>query len=295
MASRALHGEDYAGLALAAALHAGLLALLIYQPGPARQLPAPERIAVTLSEETGLQSASPEPQAQAAPPAAPVIAPEPEPAPAPPGAAPPSQPLPKVQAEPVAAQVPRPAPRPIPKPKQRVAATPAPRPVAQPRPAPRPAAQNRPAPVQRAAPAPAARPAGGSRIADDFLKGVPGAQANAASRNPPAANIGPQIRASFAQSVLRQVRPNWQGRVPQGVNTEKLVTILAIELNRDGTLAKPPTIVGQEGIDDSNRAQAQRHAEAAMRAVQLSTPFQLPAEFYDTWKKLPPLRFRKST
>ena len=69
MASRALHGEDYAGLALAAVLHAGLLALLIYQPGPARQLPTPERITVTLSEETGLQSASPEPQAQAAPPA----------------------------------------------------------------------------------------------------------------------------------------------------------------------------------------------------------------------------------
>ena len=49
MATRALHGEDYAGLALAVMLHAGLLALLVFQPGPARHTPLPERITVTLS------------------------------------------------------------------------------------------------------------------------------------------------------------------------------------------------------------------------------------------------------
>ena len=40
--------------------------------------------------------------------------------------------------------------------------------------------------------------------------------------------------------------------------------------------------------------QAQRHAEEAIRAVQLSAPFELPADQYDLWKSLPPLRFRKN-
>jgi hypothetical protein len=79
------------------------------------------------------------------------------------------------------------------------------------------------------------------------------------------------------------------------VDSDKLVTILSIELNPDGSLAKTPIVIGQEGINDSNRPQAKRHAEMAIRAVQLAAPFDLPPELYDSWKKLPPLRFRKSS
>jgi outer membrane biosynthesis protein TonB len=290
MASRALHGEDYAGLALAAVLHAGLLALLIYQPGPARQLPAPERITVTLSEETGLQSASPEPQAQAAPPAAPVIAPEPEPEPAPqPRAAPLPKSLPKALPEPSAAPAPR--PRPAPKAVPRMAAPPAPRPAVQPRPAqprpatsaPRPAAQSRAAPVQR--------PAGASRIADDFLKGVPGAQASGAARNPPAATIGPAVRSALASAISRELKPHWAA--PQGAEAELLVSILTFDLAANGSLAGSPRLVRQEGITAANRSQAARHAEQAIRAVRLAAPFDLPAQHYDAWKRVAAFRFDK--
>jgi hypothetical protein len=117
----------------------------------------------------------------------------------------------------------------------------------------------------------------------------------AVAKNPPAAVAGPQVRASLPHSVVRQVGPNWQRRAPKGLNTDKIVTILSIELNADGTLAQRPTVLGQEGIDETNRAQAQRHAEEAIRAVQLSQPFDLPADLYSAWKKLPPLRFRKSS
>lgn len=290
MASRALHGEDYAGLALAAVLHAGLLALLIYQPGPARQLPTPERITVTLSEETDLQSASPEPQAQAAPPAAPVIAPEPEPEPAPPPrAAPLPKSLPKALPEPSAAPAPR--PRPAPKAVPRMAAPPAPRPAVQPRPAqprpatsaPRPAAQSRAAPVQR--------PAGASGIADDFLKGVPGAQASGAARNPPAATIGPAVRSALASAISRELKPHWAA--PQGAEAELLVSILTFDLAADGSLAGSPRLVRQEGITAANRSQAARHAEQAIRAVRLAAPFDLPAQHYDAWKRVAAFRFDK--
>ena len=78
MASRALRGEEMAGLAIALAAHAGLLAVLVLHPGRAALVPPPERVTVTLSEEVGLTSTSPEPQAEAAAPAAPEIAPVPE-------------------------------------------------------------------------------------------------------------------------------------------------------------------------------------------------------------------------
>lgn len=240
---------------MAAAAHGALVALMVLSP-PRTSVTLPaERITVTLSKEIGLTSTSPEPMAAAAP----DEAPEPDEPPAP---------------EPE--DLPSP-PKPLPKP----AAKPSPRPVAAPSP--------RPAPVR---PAPT-RP-GGSKIGDDFLKGVPGATSAGTSRNPPAATAGPQVRASLAQAFLRQVRPYWQGRVPQGVNTEKLVTILSVELNPDGTLSGNPTMIRQEGVDDSNRQQAARHAEEAIRAVQLAAPFDLPPELYDAWRKLPPLRFRKS-
>lgn len=273
MASRALQGEDYAGLALAVALHVGLLALLVLQPVPARLTPLPERITVTLSEETGLQSTSPEPQAQAAPPSAPLIAQLPEPAPEPlPSAAPSARMLPKARPAPVAAQAPR--PRPVAK------ALPMPRPTAQPRPA-------QPAPVQRTAP----RPAGSSRISDDFLRGVPGAQTRGASRNIPATTIGPAVRSALASAISRELKPHWVA--PQGAEAELLVSILTFDLAADGSLVGTPRLVRQEGITDANRSQAARHAEQAMRAVRLAAPFNLPPDYYDAWKRVAAFRFDK--
>ena len=273
MATKALRSEELAGLAVALAAHAGLLALLVLHPGRAALVPPPERVTVTLSDDVGLTSTSPEPQAEAAPPAAPEIAPVAEPPPAP-QPAPQPAPLPRVKPAPVA--LPAPEPRPQPRPQLRV--TPAPVPRAAP-------------PLPRPAPASTARPAGASRISNDFLKGVAGAQTSGAAHNPPAAAIGPAVQSALAGAISRQLKPHWVA--PQGADAEKLVTILAWSLNRDGSLAGPPHLVRQEGITDSNRAQAARHAEQAMRAVQLAAPFTLPAEYYGAWQRVASFRFDK--
>jgi len=275
MASRALRGEELAGLAIALAAHAGLLAVLVLHPGRAALVPPPERVTVTLSEDVGLTSTSPEPQAEAAAPAAPEIAPVPEP-----------EPAPRAAPEPA----PRPAPQPVPAPRIK------PEPVAVQVPAPRPQVRQQPQPRAAAAPprataAPAARPAAASRISNDFLKGIPGAQASGAAHNPPAASIGPAVQSALAGAISRQLKPHWAA--PQGADAEKLVTILSWSLNRDGTLAGPPRLVRQEGITDSNRAQAARHAEQAMRAVQLAAPFTLPAEYFGAWQRVASFRFDK--
>lgn len=281
MAAIALPREERVGLALAVAAHIALVVFLVWRPLGKQVLPSPERMTVTISDEVGLTSTSPKPAARPAPDVAPELG---EPAPPEPAVLPPVP------------QPPKPAP---PKPEPIVRpAPPPPRPVAKPvppRPAPPRVQPPRPQPAARPAPTraqPAARPprnAGANRIGDDFLKGTPAAQNNGTSRNPPAQAIGPAVRSSLAGAISRQLKPNWAA--PQGVDADKLVTILSWSLNRDGTLAGRPTVVRQDGITDSNRPQAERHAEQAIRAVQLAAPFDLPEEYYDAWKRVASFRF----
>lgn len=272
MASSTLRGEEIAGLAIALAAHAGLVALLVLHPGPAPVVNIPERVTVTLSDDVGLTSTSPEPQAEAAPPSAPEIAPvaEPEPAPV---VAPRKVPQPAPKPVPQAAPVPRIKP-------QLVAVRP---------PEPRP--QDHPQARQQLRPAlaPASRPASASRVASDFLKGVPGTQTNGAAHNPPAAAIGPAVRSALLGAVSRALKPRWVA--PQGAEADRLVTYVTWNLNRDGSLGGAPRVVRQEGITDANRAQAARHAEQAVRAIQLAAPFGLPDEYYDAWMRIVEFRF----
>ena len=97
------------------------------------------------------------------------------------------------------------------------------------------------------------------------------------------------MAASLVSGIARQIKPHWTA--PQGVDADKLVTVLSWSLNPDGSLAGRPQVVQQLGITDTNRAQAQRHAEQAIRAVQLAAPFNLPAPYYAKWKRVASFRF----
>lgn len=315
--SGALSKEEGLALVVALAAHAALIAALTLSPLGKTVQPPPERMTVTFSDEVADQSTSPDPAAQSAPDVAPELGEaQPEPAPPQPVVAPqptPPQPAPPRPAPPQPRPVPAPPqPRvqPAPQPRPQPRAQPRPQPQAQPRPAPaparpqpapaRPVAQpQRPAPAApRAAPARPAderprrrpdAPVGGSRIGNDFLSGVPGSQNPGTARTPPAATLGPEVKASLGSAIARQLKPRWVA--PQGVDADKLVTILAWDLNADGSLAGRPRVVQQLGINDANRPQAQRHAEQAIRAVQLAAPFQLPAEYYNGWKRVAAFRF----
>ena len=257
-----LRREEAAALVLALAAHAGLIAWLTLKPPTPALLPMPERMMVTMSDQTADTSTSPDPNAQAAPVIASVIAENPVPDPAP---APLPQPAPAQQRQPV--------PKPVAK-------------IIPPRPQPQPAkaqpAKVAPAPAKSAA-KPSTRPAGGgSRIGDDFLRGVPGGQTpGARSAVPSAQAIGP-TRAQLSGAITRQLRPRWAA--PQGADADHLVTVLTWDMNPDGSLAGSPRVVSQSGITDANRAQAQRHAEQAIRAVRLAAPFDLPSDLYAAWK-----------
>ncbi len=291
--------QEGAGLTIAAAAHVALLVAFSLSPPGKTIQPPPQRMEVTFSEDLSDQSTSPDPAAQAAPDVAPELGepqPEPEPVvePAPPMPA--SQPAPpKPQPAP-----PKPTPRPVAMPQATQPRPAPPKPVAKPQPTPARPVTAKPA-TKPAAAKPATKPAdtsprrrpdapsGASRVGSDFLKGIPSASTPGTAKTPPAATIGPEVKASLASAISRQIKPRWAA--PQGVDTDKLVTILAWELNDDGSLAGRPRVVSQQGITPANEAQAKRHAEQAIRAVQLASPFDLPDMYYSGWKRIAAFRF----
>lgn len=268
--------QDAAAIAGAIALH-GLLMLGLYyaaknaEPPP---LPKPKVIEVSIAEEIGPETTSLNEDSLAS------VAPELG-SPAPPEV---SEPLPVPVPAPTPRALPQPAPRPTPRPVPR----PSPPAVAKatPKPAPKPA--TRPAQRQAAA-TPSQRPAqrpGGTRLGNNFLDGV-GTKASGPAGAKPATG-GPtaaEARRSIDVSIKNKVAPYWQRNVPSGVDVNKLRVTLRFRLNRDGSLAGSPSVVGAlEGKTASNEPQQALFIERAKKALQQAAPFKLPADYYDQWK-----------
>jgi outer membrane biosynthesis protein TonB len=262
-----LSREDRLGLGIAVAAHVALAGLFVLNDDTPASFDIPERMTVSLANEVSLESTAPDPSAEPAASIAPEIAEEPAP--------PVPEPLERAIPEEV-----EPAPPPPPRP--RATQSPRPRPTA----TPTPRATQTPRATPTPAPSPARQRAGGSRIGADFLEGRSDSDGN---RGSPAATFGPTEQAALSSAITRQLKPHWSA--PSGVDADQLVTVLTWELNEDGSLKGNPRVVSQAGITDSNRPQAQLHAERAIRAVQLAAPFNLPDQFYDRWRRIREWRF----
>lgn len=275
MERTAIRAEERTGLVVAVVLHLALVALLLVQGlVPAPVIEPPQRMTVSLAEDVGMAATAPDPVAESRASTAPTM--EPNPAPAPEQ----DQPAPPQVERPVPPQVqsPVPVPRAAPDPRPRRRPDP-PRTQAQPQPAP-------PAPATRAESSPrnprkSSARSGGSRLGDNFLEGA-GASTSTSETRVPASQIGNSAKASIIQAVARQIKPHWEP--PNGPEVDKIVSYVRFRLNPDGTLSGRPEVVRQTGVNDTNRAQAGRHAEQAVRAVQLAAPFELPQEYYEAWK-----------
>lgn len=260
-----LRREDGIGLAIAGALHVGVVALLLLQPVRSPDIiPEVEGIAVSLATDVSLTSTAPDPVPEAAAATAPVLGEEP--------AADISQPAPAVSG------VPPPPSRQVTSP-TRSASPPEAQPTRRVTPP-----SDRPAPNRRN---------GGSQIGDDFLPG-PGTSSTSTDTRLPASEIGRSAIASIQSQMARELRPHWAGKVPTGVDDEKLVTIVSFQLNPDGSLKGSPRVVRQRGVTPANEAQKGRHAEIALRAVRLAAPFDLPEEYYNAWKSIRALSFDRN-
>jgi outer membrane biosynthesis protein TonB len=284
----ALRKEEKIGLLVALVLHGALVALLLLQAARSELVVFPERLTVSLATDVGLAASAPEPVPESRAALAPTLSDEPAPAPEPAKAEPPRSP-PKPEPAP---------PPPKPEPSPRAAPTP-PKPVTSPTPRDsvpplreRSRPDRPPPPRPTASPAQAAEKRGGSRISDDFLSGA-GSSTTTNETRIPAAQIGASARAAIAQALARQIKPYWTA--PPGLDVDELVTFVDFDLNPDGSLKGPPRVRSQSGITETNRAQAARHAENAIRAIQLAAPFDLPPEYYEVWKSVRGARFDRNT
>ena len=288
MAALSLRRDETAALAVAGVLHAALLGVFLMQPDERAPPPEPKRVVVNLSEEVGVTSASPDPVSVSRAAQAPTFSELPTPPPpslaqvTPPRIQPrttPPRPAPAARTRPRPARTSPPAPRPT------RAARPAPRPTRAARPAPAPTRAARPSPAP--APAPSAR-ASASRIGDDFLPGA-GTSTSSSETRLPASQVGRSAQASLLSAITRELRPHWNA--PNGVDAELLVTPVSWRLSESGALQGSPSCGTTRGITDSNRPQAQRHCELAIRAVRLAAPFDLPDRYYNVWKSVRSFEF----
>lgn len=310
------------GLGVAVAGHLVLFGLLsvgfLATPNPEKLKVQP--IDISLVKDVALEAEAPqaiEAPAQSIAPeegepedAAPPEPAEAEPEPTPPAPAPPKpQPAPpKPEPKPVPAPPkpqprPKPAPQPKPQPKrpapapEKAAPQPKPAPVKKPAaPAPAKPAPAKPAAKPKAAPAKPATPARGSgksetatatkprgsRLGDDFLKGMSPEASPSKSEAPRAAKVGAQAAANIASAILRQVQPCANRQVTPGPGAERIRVTINLRLNRDGSLAARPRVTGRDGVDDENRRYVDRVDDLAVATFVGCSPLRgLPAELYD--------------
>ncbi len=271
------------------------------------------------SVETPAESVAPDEGApeDAAPPAPEEAEPEPKPDPVPPAPQPKPAP-PKPAPKPQPAPEPKPQPKPKPAPPKPVAKpAPVPKPVVKPQPKAEKAPPAKAAPAKsaptKAAAKPSAAPAKtsssassakpakpsstkgsgltaeaktsrprGSRLGDNFLKGLSADPSPSKSEAPKAAKLGAQAAANIGSAILRQVQPCANRQVTPGPGAERIRVTINLRLNRDGTLKGRPTISDHAGVDDENRRYVDRVDDLAIATFTGCSPLRgLPDDLYD--------------
>ncbi|MEO9636097.1 MAG: cell envelope biogenesis protein TolA [Parasphingorhabdus sp.] len=226
-------------------------------------------IEVMIADEVGLESAAPNPAKitpatsvapeLGAPEESNLVEPEPEPLPEPP----------KAEAKPKPAVKPTPASKkPRRRPDKPTSVAPKPKPKAKPKPKTKPR---------------------GSRLGNDFLKGVTDAPSVSRNQNIAAAKASPAAVASLQRELYRLIKLKW--RPPTGADAELLRTTVTARLDSKGRIVGTPTAT-TTGITPSNRSQVNIHKERAIAAVRLAAPYTtFPEKFYDEWKVIKPVLY----
>ena len=129
----------------------------------------------------------------------------------------------------------------------------------------------------------------GSRLGDDFLKGVTDASSVSRNQNIAAEKASAATVASLERELYRLVKQKW--RPPTGADAELLRTKVTARLDPNGRIIGTPTAT-TTGITPSNRSQVEIHQERAIAAVQLAAPFTtFPEKYYDEWKVIEPVLY----
>ena len=255
-----------------------ILSLLPPSPPPPPVVP----MDVTIADDVGLKAGAPNTTVDPAESKAPDIGnPEDSAPPAP--AEDKAEPAPP-KPQPEAAPPPKPAPVAKPEPKKPAPPAPKPAPKAQPKPAV--AAPTKPAVKPgkgTGSTANAIKPkARGLNFGSDYFKGASSKPSPATGTAPKSATMSQQAAMDIGQKIKQQVQPCANRQVNPGPGAERIRVTIRLKINRDGTLASRPVIVGHDGVDDDNRRYQRQVDDRAIATFMGCQPLRgLPPELYD--------------
>ena len=255
-----------------------ILSLLPPSPPPPPVVP----MDVTIADDVGLKAGAPNTTVDPAESKAPDIG-NPE------DSAPPAPAEDKAEPAP-----PKPQPEATPPPKPAPVAKPEPKKPAPPAPKPAPKAQPKPAVAAPAKPevkpgkgtgstANAIKPkARGLNFGSDYFKGASTKPSPATGTAPKSATMSQQAAMDIGQKIKQQVQPCANRQVNPGPGAERIRVTIRLKINRDGTLASKPMIVGHDGVDDDNRRYQRQVDDRAIATFMGCQPLRgLPPELYD--------------
>jgi len=255
-------------------VHAGfILAGLVYFPQTVRQFTTsqivPLELVTEIAEVTNLPE--PEPEDEVVEDEVPPPAPEPEAE---------SEPEPEIDmsAAPETESAPEPEPAPEPE------IVPAPEPEA---PVQEPASQA-PQPAQ------ASREQSFDDMLRDLATSVDNERASSSTgQTQDAASSYEAIGVTLADSIRSQAQRCYRGSA-DAPDAERLIVVVRVRLNRDGSLDGRPDILNRQAIDISSNSYWRVARDRALSAVIDCAPFRLPAEHFSIWRRID-VTFRNET
>jgi outer membrane biosynthesis protein TonB len=275
--------DDRLWIAIGVSLLAHLLLFTILSLLPPSPPPPPVvPMDVTIADDVGLKAGAPNTTIDPAESKAPDIG-------SPEDSAPPAPAEDKAEPAP-----PKPQPEAAPPPKPAPVAKPEPKKPAPPAPKPAPKAQPKPAVAAPAKPAVkpgkgtgstanAVKPkARGLNFGSDYFKGATNKPSPATGTAPKSATMSQQAAMDIGAKIKQQVQPCANRQVNPGPGAERIRVTIRLKINRDGTLASRPVIVGHDGVDDDNRRYQRQVDDRAIATFMGCQPLRgLPPELYD--------------
>lgn len=275
--------DDRLWIAIGVSLLAHLVLFTILSLLPPSPPPPPVApMDVTIADDVGLKAGAPNTTVDPAESKAPDIG-NPE------DSAPPAPAEEKAEPAP-----PKPQPEAAPPPKPSAVAKPEPKKPAPP--APKAAPKALPKPAVAAPAKPAVKPgkgtgstanavkpkARGLNFGSDYFKGATNKPSPATGTAPKSATMSQQAAMDIGQKIKQQVQPCANRQVNPGPGAERIRVTIRLKINRDGTLASRPVIVGHDGVDDDNRRYQRQVDDRAIATFMGCQPLRgLPPELYD--------------
>lgn len=250
-------------------VHAGfIVAGLFYFPQSVRQFTTsqiiPLELVAEIAEVTRLPEEEPEevPVEEEAPP------PEPEPEPEPP------QPEPEIDMT----AAPETEPEPVPAPEAE--------------PAPDPEPETPPAQSTPQQPEPS-REQSFDDMLRDLANTVDRDRSSSSGNRQGAANDSETIGVTLADSIRSQAQRCYRGSA-DAPDPERLIVVIRVRLNRDGSLDGQPDVFNRQAIDLSTDRYLRVARDRALAAIIDCAPYRLPAEHFSIWRRID-VTFRNET